>query len=167
MVPVLAESIHTVLGRAPDDDEVCREIARLLPTFLAQVHLLPEPVRRPDPASYRRSLLHEDPNGKFSIGCFVWSPGQRTPIHDHAGWGVVGVAFGALRETSYRLEQGRPIVSGSSRIDRGDCVWCPPAQDGIHQIGAEGNEVAVSIHVYGAPFASVCGTLYSLTETPS
>lgn len=54
--------------------------------------------------------MHEDPDGRFPIGCIVWSPGQHTPIHDQAGWGVAGVAAGALRETSYRLEQGRPVT---------------------------------------------------------
>ncbi len=167
MVPTLSESISTLLARTTDQTVLCREIALLLPDFLAQAHRLPETLRRPDPISYRRSLLHEAVDGGFSIGCFVWSPGQHTPIHDHAGWGVIGVAAGALRETSYRLEQGRPLAAGGSRIARGECVWCLPEEEGIHQIGAEGDEVALSIHVYGAPFSAVCRTLYALTETAS
>jgi predicted metal-dependent enzyme (double-stranded beta helix superfamily) len=166
MVPALSESISHLLSRTPDQSVLCREIALLLPTFLPQAHLLPEDLRRPEPTGYRRSLLHEDAHGRFSIGCFVWSPGQRTPIHDHTGWGVVGVAAGVLRETSYRLDQGQPVPSSSLRIDRGDCVWCLPAENDIHRIGAE-DQAAMSIHIYGAPFAKVCRTLYSPKETPS
>jgi len=167
MVPTLSKSISTLVARTTDEDVLCREIALLLPDFLTQVHRLSETLLRPDPIGYRRSLLHEAADGGFSIGCFVWSPGQRTPIHDHAGWGVIGVAAGALRETSYRLEHGQPVATGSRRLDRGTCVWCVSGQDGIHQVGADGTEAALSIHVYGAPFAAVCHTLYAQTETPA
>jgi len=160
MISVLSESISALRGRVADDSTLCREIALLLPDFLERAHLLPDAVRHPDPAGYRRSLLHEAADGTFSIGCFVWSPGQRTPIHDHTGWGVIGVAAGALRETSYRLENGHPIAEGNKRLTRGDCAWCLPEEDDIHQVGADGDEIALSIHVYGARFADVCRNRY-------
>jgi len=160
MISALSESISTLVGRGADDAALCREIARLLPDFLARAHELPDALRRPDPAGYRRSLLHEAADGGFSIGCFVWSPGQCSPIHDHTGWGVIGVAAGALRETSYRLENGHPVAEGSQRLARGACAWCLPDEGDIHQVGADGDEIALSIHVYGARFASVCRTLY-------
>src|ERR1700679_3370936 len=59
---------------------------------------LPPAMRTVDPDRYRRHLLHEAPDGAFSIGCFVWDRGQQTPIHDHHGWGLAGVAEGALLE---------------------------------------------------------------------
>ncbi len=160
MIPALSDSISALLRRAADDTSRCLSIAALLPDFLAQVHLLPEQVLRPDPAGYRRSLLHEAGDGSFSIGCFVWAPGQRTPIHDHTGWGVIGVAAGTLRETSYRLENGRPVAEGSKRLARGSCAWCLPAEGDIHQVGADGDGPALSLHVYGARFAEVCANRY-------
>ena len=160
MVPALSEAVSTILSRIKDDAALCREIAQLLPPFLAQAHLLPEALRRPDPAGYRRSLLHEEADGAFSIGCFAWAPQQYTPIHDHSGWGVIGVASGALRETSYRLERGIPAPDGTRRLAAGSCAWCLPAEGDIHRVGADGNEAALSIHVYGARFAAVCRTLY-------
>ena len=161
MISALTESISTLLERGMEEFALCREIALLLPDFLARAHHLPDAVRRPDPAGYRRSLLHEAAEGRFSIGCFVWSPGQRTPIHDHSGWGVIGVAAGSLRETSYRLEDGRPVPEGSKRLPQGACAWCLPDEGDIHQVGADGDETALSIHVYGARFASVCRSIYS------
>ncbi len=160
MVPALSESISTILAQAADHQAVCHEIALLLPNFLRQAHRLPQETRSPDPAGYRRTLLHEARDGAFSIGCFVWSPGQRTPIHDHTAWGVIGIAAGALRETSYRLENGRPVADGSQVLVQGACAWCLPADGDIHQVGADGNGTALSIHVYGARFAEICRTRY-------
>jgi len=160
MISALSENIYPLVGRGMDDAALCREIALLLPDFLARAHRLPDALRQPDPTGYRRSLLHEAADGRFSIGCFVWSPGQRTPIHDHTGWGVIGVAAGALRETSYRLEAGRPVPEGSKRLPQGACAWCLPEEGDIHQVGADGDESALSIHVYGARFADVCRNRY-------
>ena len=167
MVPALSDNISTLLRRTADSAVLCREIALLLPAFLAQAHRLPEELRRPDPNGYRRSLLHEDYDGAFSIGCFVWSPGQYTPIHDHTGWGVIGVAAGALRETSYSLENGHPVAQGSKRLASGVCAWCLPDEGDIHRVGADGTETALSIHIYGARFATVCRTRYAEAGVPA
>ena len=40
------------------------------------------------------NLLHCDPMERFSVVSFVWAPGQKTPVHDHTVWGMVGVMRG-------------------------------------------------------------------------
>jgi hypothetical protein len=64
--------------------------------------------RRPLPAArdrYAQYLLHADPLERFSVVSFVWGPGQRTPVHDHTVWGLVGVLRGAERCDEYRLDR--------------------------------------------------------------
>ena len=51
---------------------------------------------------YTQHLLHVSPCRRLSIVALVWLPGQRTPIHDHVSWCVVGVYEGRERETRYR-----------------------------------------------------------------
>ena len=58
--------------------------------------------RVPDADRYRQHLLHVSPCRRLSIVALVWLPGQRTPIHDHVSWCVVGVYEGRERETRYR-----------------------------------------------------------------
>ena len=80
-------------------------------------------------------------------------PGQRTPIHDHIAWCVVGVC---------RASSARPAPAGRGAPDRHlqpiDVVEArrghversiPPAED-IHLVEARGDELTISIHVYGA-----------------
>src|SRR3954447_19036976 len=61
--------------------------------------------QRPGVDSYRQPLLHVSPTRRLSVVALVWQPGQRTPIHDHIAWCVVGVYRGIEREVRYRLAQ--------------------------------------------------------------
>nr|GEZ59309.1 hypothetical protein [Tanacetum cinerariifolium] len=66
---------------------------------------------------------------------FVWGPGQKTPIHDHRVWGLIGMLRGAeysqgfARSADGRLEQeGRPI-----RLEPGQVETLSPHSNDIHQ----------------------------------
>src|SRR5215207_7096100 len=52
---------------------------------------------------YRQHLLHVSGCRRLSIVALVWLPRQRTPVHDHVSWCVVGVYRGTESETHYRL----------------------------------------------------------------
>ncbi|HLY55226.1 MAG TPA: cysteine dioxygenase family protein [Stellaceae bacterium] len=161
-VPALAATIAAI-ARAHRDDEsaLCVWVAGALTGAIRDPDWIPFGLRQPSPTGYRRERLYEAPDGSFSIGCFVWAPGQRTPIHDHRGWGVVGVAFGTLESVSFfRTEAGRLVPSVTDFIPAGSCDWAHPAGGDIHRIGAAGGETAISIHVYGTRFDSVCRHRY-------
>jgi len=160
---------------APRLDAICREVATDLAPVLRNPAWLPAAYTVPDPSGYRRELLHEEEDGAFSIGCFVWGAGQATPIHDHRCWGVAGVLVGALREESFvRDAAGALAKTGADVILRaGDTSDITPAGDemgsggapkpgDIHRVGAATDAVSISIHVYGARFANVCRTRYAV-----
>jgi 3-mercaptopropionate dioxygenase len=110
--------------------------------------------RLPGDDSYRQHLLHVSPTRRMSVVALVWRPGQRTPIHDHIAWCVVGVLRGIERETRFRLvEDGAgPYLEPTDVVDAlpGHVeALIPPAED-IHLVEAGGDEIAISIHVYGA-----------------
>jgi predicted metal-dependent enzyme (double-stranded beta helix superfamily) len=129
-------------------------IADRLADLLAEDGWLAAEDRRPGTDSYRQHLLHVSPTRRFSIVALVWRPGQRTPIHDHIAWCVVGVLQGIERETRYRLVEdgtGRhlePIDDVEAHRGHVEAL-IPPAED-IHLVEARGDDLTISIHVYGA-----------------
>jgi 3-mercaptopropionate dioxygenase len=129
-------------------------IADHLSVLLGQDGWLSSHDQRPGADSYRQHLLHVSPTRRLSVVALVWQPGQRTPIHDHVAWCIVGVYRGIEREIRYRLVEagGRPYLepTGSVVARPGHVeALVPPAED-IHAVTAAGTEMAVSIHVYGA-----------------
>lgn len=135
-------------------------IADLLTDMLRTGDFAPH-LLSPMPRGYRREVLHDEPGGRFSIGCFVWGPGQQTPIHDHNAWGVIAVAQGALLSETFVLDQGIPSRTGIARLQAGETAWVHPATGDIHRIGAGLPQVCVSVHVYGCSFDTVCRNRYA------
>ena len=65
----------------------------LLRDLVADDTWLPDAFAEPGPR-YRQYLLHCDPLERFCVVSFVWGPGQRTPVHNHTVWGLVGMLRG-------------------------------------------------------------------------
>jgi 3-mercaptopropionate dioxygenase len=129
-------------------------IADHLFVLLGQDGWLSSDDQRPGADSYRQHLLHVSPTRRLSVVALVWQPGQRTPIHDHIAWCIVGVYRGIEREIRYRLveEDGEQCLlpTGSVQAEPGHVeALVAPAED-IHCVTAGGDEKAISIHVYGA-----------------
>ena len=74
--------------RLIDDPSAIAE--RLRPLLGADGWLAPEHQEGSE-EGYRQHLLHVSPCRRLSVVALVWLSGQRTPIHDHVSWCVVGV----------------------------------------------------------------------------
>ena len=135
-----------------DEQRMLDEGEKLLRGLIAQDDWLPEDYARASPAGYRQYLLHCDPMERFSVVSFVWMPGQKTPIHDHTVWGLVGVMRGEEICQEYTREV-KP--AGRHPVRRGQVDRVSPRIGDIHVVANEGSEVAVSIHVYGANIGAV------------
>jgi predicted metal-dependent enzyme (double-stranded beta helix superfamily) len=103
---------------------------------------------------YRQHVLHVAPDGAFSVVALVWLPGQKTPIHDHVTWCVVGVYEGEEEEIRYQLyEDGERrflVPEGTQKTQPGQVTTLVPPEEDIHQVSNVGKGKAISIHVYGA-----------------
>jgi predicted metal-dependent enzyme (double-stranded beta helix superfamily) len=113
--------------------------------------LLPPSLRRGDPASYQSHLLYAEPDGSFSISAMVWLPGQQTVIHDHVAWCVTGVLQGHEYEEIFALTgDGRALELTARNLNPPGTVsgFAPPGD--IHRVRNTGDDVAISMHVYGA-----------------
>ena len=78
---------------------VADRVAAALAPFLGRPGLLTPDQQAGDPARYRTHLLHVPDDGAYSLVAAVWRPGQRTAVHDHVCWCVVGVHLGEEHET--------------------------------------------------------------------
>ena len=106
---------------------------------------------------YQQYLLYADPKDRFSVVSFVWGPGQKTPVHDHTVWGVIGMLRGSERCTAYKQVGGRIAQDGEDfLLERGEVEMVSPAIGDIHSVAnAFDDRVSVSIHAYGANIGKV------------
>jgi len=154
-VAALAEQITRIVRGTTPSIDVAREVATVLGRALGGAgDLLAPEHTEPDPACYRQHLLYVDPEGEFSIVSLVWLPGQRTPIHDHVTWCVVGVHQGAEEEDLYRFVDGGTgapylVRTGHSVNAEGTTSYFAPPGD-IHEVCNPTDRKVISIHVYGA-----------------
>ncbi len=99
---------------------------------------------------YAQYLLHCDPRERFSMVSFVWEPGQRTPVHNHTVWGLVGMLRGEEQSEEYELREGLPVGTGKSQVMKpGDVEAVSPTIGDWHRVANSSGEVSISIHVYG------------------
>jgi len=160
MHPAFAEFVRDAEA-AIDDPEA---IATRLQPLLAQDGWLAPRHQAPGADRYRPHLLHVSSCRRLSVVALVWRPGQVTPIHDHVSWCVVGVYRGRERETRYRLadgtlEQTSTIEAGPGHVE----ALIPPAEN-IHTVEAGGDELTISIHVYGADIERLGSSVYRIYD---
>jgi predicted metal-dependent enzyme (double-stranded beta helix superfamily) len=138
--------------------------AAALARLVAEGDWLPAPYRQPDPAFYQQYLLYLDPKERFSVVSFVWGPGQRTPIHDHQVWGMVGVLQGAELCQNYAVQARGVAARGPARrLEKGDVEILSPVAGDIHRVeNAFHDRVSISIHVYGADIGRVRRWVYPI-----
>jgi predicted metal-dependent enzyme (double-stranded beta helix superfamily)/rhodanese-related sulfurtransferase len=159
----LVAGFDALLGATDNEIEILAAGTRLLAELVAKDDWLPETFARPDPARYTQFLLYRDPGQRFSVVSFVWGPGQKTPIHDHTVWGLVGVLRGAEFSQKLRLTRGELQPVGEiDRLEPGHVDAVSPRIGDIHQVSnAFDDRVSVSIHVYGADIGKVARHVYS------
>ncbi len=127
----------------------------LLGALVATDDWLPDEFAAPDPESYRQYLLYCDPLERFSVVSFVWGPGQRTPVHDHCVWGMIGMLRGAERARNFSRDDGL-VLTGEETLNPGDVAAVSPTIGDIHEVAnALADRASISIHVYGANIGAV------------
>ncbi len=153
-LPAFAADIEALRLVHLDDQPLADAVALRLRRLLADPAWLPLPYRVPADDRYRSHVVHVAPDGGWSLVSLVWQPGQRTPIHDHVCWCVVGVYQGEEAETRYHLhagEDGRFLVEVERQVAAaGDTVALVPPDEDIHAVENAGTGLAISLHVYGA-----------------
>jgi len=145
------QEMSRMLQGKPAEPEILTRGTSSLANLVANDNWLPEEFTRPHPQHYQQYLLYADPLELFSMVSFVWGPGQKTSVHDHMTWGLIGMLRGKEVDTHYHKQQ-----DGSYR--RGEGVTLLPGQVGsvspaTHDVHEVANfyqdRTSISIHVYG------------------
>lgn len=134
--------------------EVPLLVAGKLKGLLRNPLLLSLENRRSSPHSYRRHVLHVDPQGRFSLLAIIWEEGQSTPVFRSSGWSVMGVYEGELREASYRHLSGsdgapRLLPAGVTHHGRGGILFQDGLDGNLQRLDNPADQTTISIHVYG------------------
>ena len=159
-VVAVSRQLATPASEAETLAGVGAELARLV----ARDDWLPAELAQPHPQHYCQYLLHADPLGHFSVVSFVWGPGQRTPIHDHTVWGLIGMLRGqevsqpfAADASGHMRAQGAPTWLQAGQVEA-----VSPRLGDIHQVhNPLADQVSISIHVYGANIGAVQRWVYA------
>jgi 3-mercaptopropionate dioxygenase len=130
---------------------------RLLAELVAIDDWLPQRFAEHRPERYQQYLLYCDPLERFSVVSFVWGPGQRTPVHDHTVWGLIGMLRGEERSRRYaRRSDGSLIAGAETTLRPGMIESVSPTIGDIHMVeNGLRSGASISIHVYGANIGAV------------
>lgn len=117
--------------------------------------------------TYTRHLIHADPFGRFSVMLLVWRPGQASPVHGHRAWCAYRVLRGTMTERHYHWNPATRHAALANTVTReaGDTFSVPAGLRHIHQLSNTGDEVAVSLHVYGVEQHQIATGVNLLVDT--
>jgi len=145
------KELSLLLEKKPSEETILNEGKKILGKLIAVDDWLPAAFTKPHPQYYQQYLLYADPLDRFSIVSFVWGPGQKTPIHNHTVWGMVGQLRGEETGTPYyqqadgSLKPGTPSVSLPGHVDT-----VSPGTHDVHVVeNSLSDNTSISIHVYG------------------
>ena len=147
-----------LVERTGDEAVILDEGASLLGELVAVDDWLPDQFAEPNPEIYSQYLLYCDPLERFSVVSFVWGPGQRTPVHDHMVWGLIGMLRGSERARNFVRDgaDGRFIVDAEEMLQPGQVAAVSPTIGDIHEVSnALTDRASISIHAYGANIGAV------------
>jgi predicted metal-dependent enzyme (double-stranded beta helix superfamily) len=141
-----------------DPEAITQQVKLELQTAIrARTVQLPERFHRVRHDGYARRLLHRDDDLGYTAVVMTWGPGQRTPLHDHAGiWCVEGVVEGRMDVTQFDLVEETPGDGGAYRFEAKGCVHAAVGSAGClippfeyHVLANALDEPSITLHVYG------------------
>jgi predicted metal-dependent enzyme (double-stranded beta helix superfamily) len=145
------KELNRLIDQNSSEEIIFTKGKKLLKDLIAVDDWLPVEFTKPHPQYYQQYLLYADPLDRFSIVSFVWGPGQKTPVHNHTVWGMVGQLRGEEKGTPYYRQPKGGFKAGDPSIcSPGHVDTVSPKTHDIHVV--ENNlpdQTSISIHVYG------------------
>ena len=143
----LVREIRKCTEASSDPQTIATAVAEALVASKPTTALLTEEERAGSPEGYIRYTLHAERD--FSIVGLVWRSGQATEVHDHLVWCTFMILQGTESETLYRFENDQLVELERRQRPVGSVSGTAPPDD-IHRVANTGDEVAITLHVYGA-----------------
>ena len=98
------------------------------------------------------NTLYDEPDFPLTIQMVTWLPGQVSPIHNHATWGIVAIISGTEKNSfwqKYSTPDSDCAIEYTKEkvLSPGDTIGF--TSDAIHQVEVVGDEPVVSFNIYG------------------
>ena len=157
------QAVSHEVSASSDEAVLLPRVREHLARLVARDDWLPDELAQPDAQFYRQYLLYADPLDRFSVVSFVWGPGQKTPIHDHTVWGLIGMLRGQEWAQPYAWDaSGQLVKQGEVTVlSPGQVEAVSPTLGDIHLVSnAFDDATSISIHVYGANIGAVKRWVY-------
>lgn len=158
-VGAIAQGIATIRHEA----DMLEHGKSCMASLIATDDWLPDECAKPHPTYYQQHLLYADPLDRFSLVSFVWGPGQKTPIHNHTVWGIIGMLRGAeIAQPFERADNGGMNPLGApTTLKPGDIECVSPRIGDIHRVSnAHEDQVSISIHLYGGNIGKISRSVF-------
>jgi predicted metal-dependent enzyme (double-stranded beta helix superfamily) len=146
------EQVKGTIAAHPTAQAACDALRPSFAQMLSQRDWLPEQYQRDVPDSgmgggIGQWLLYRSADRSLSLFSLVVPPGEKTPIHDHLAWGLIGVYRGNQNEEIYRPADGSIELVRSRPLDPGDHYVLLPPLDDVHCVRTTSAVTSVSIHL--------------------
>jgi predicted metal-dependent enzyme (double-stranded beta helix superfamily) len=152
----IADFTRLLEASGSDEPAILDRGGKLLAALVSHDDWLPDDCAQDHPGHYQQFLLYCDALERFSVVSFVWGPGQKTPVHDHTVWGIIGMLRGAEMCHEYTAHAGAIEAGPSHQILPGQIDHVSPTVGDIHKVeNALSDRPSISIHVYGANIGAV------------
>jgi 3-mercaptopropionate dioxygenase len=167
MQPLLTfvQRVTKALDAATDERAVVSVVKSSMADLVASSDWLPAEFTKPAAGSYGQHLLYCDPLERFCVVSFVWPPNQKTPVHDHTVWGVIGQLIGEEESQAYTVApSGELVAHGKPAVlQPGQICTVSPLEIDVHVVRNPSTTAnSIGIHAYGANIARVQRHTYDL-----
>jgi len=159
----LGRRIEDAVRRSADSESrTLDSVQALMRAALADGLQIPEDMSRPGLDRYVMYPAHVADDGIFSLAVAVWGVKQRTPIHDHGTWGVIGIVSGCELEDRYDVEAPgmAPRHVGRRYHHPGAVTVCCSDDDDVHAVACSGSVPTIALHAYGTDIGVTTRRVY-------
>ncbi len=145
--------LEDILLKIPDDRDRLTAIFPIVRKLLMSSYWLQMEYRTPNPETgWSVKTLYKEPDYPITIQTVAWLPGNVSPIHNHATWGIVALMDGQEKNRFWKRSPDTEHPHKIELIDEytfipGDIIGLMP--DAIHSVEPLGEEPTITFNIYG------------------
>ena len=145
--------LEDILLNTHDNCDRLKAIMPLVRHLLTSSYWLQMEYDEPSPKTgWSVKMLYREPEYPLTVQMVAWQPGQTSPVHNHATWGIVAIISGTEKN---RFWKRSPTKENPDRLELvceqilepGEIIGLMP--DAIHSIESIGDEPTISFNIYG------------------